>query len=106
MDTISRRGALRLLALGTLGLAACNARRLPDSRRQTWTVLVDLSGTAVTDRQYYAKELDLFIQGIAEIKPGAVVDRLRLIDIAPTVAHLLGLEMKEVEGRRVAEILK
>ena len=39
-----------------------------------------------------------FVAAGAGVKPGASVDRMRLIDIAPTVARLLGLEMPAVEG--------
>ena len=42
----------------------------------------------------------------AGVKTGAVVEKMRLIDVAPTVAKLLGLEMKDVEGSAVAAILR
>ncbi|MBI2932842.1 MAG: alkaline phosphatase family protein [Planctomycetes bacterium] len=42
----------------------------------------------------------------AGIKVGGCVERMRLIDIAPTVARLLALAMDDVEGRVVAEILE
>jgi hypothetical protein len=40
------------------------------------------------------------------IAPGTVIERLRLIDIAPTVARWLGLEMEEVEGRPIAALVR
>jgi predicted AlkP superfamily pyrophosphatase or phosphodiesterase len=39
------------------------------------------------------------------IKPGAVVKEIRNLDVAPTMAHLLGLEMKGVDGRVLTEML-
>ncbi|MBI5368244.1 MAG: alkaline phosphatase family protein [Planctomycetes bacterium] len=39
------------------------------------------------------------------IKPGVLLPSARLIDIAPTVAHLLDLAMPGVEGRVLAEVL-
>lgn len=39
------------------------------------------------------------------IRQGAVLERMSTVDLAPTVAALLGLEMKNVEGRVLTEIL-
>jgi hypothetical protein len=47
-----------------------------------------------------------FIAHGAGVKPGVVVDRVRLVDVAPTVARLLGLALPPVEGRVLAEILE
>ncbi len=47
-----------------------------------------------------------FVAAGAGIRPGAVVDRMRLVDVAPTVARLLGLEMKDVEGAPVDALLR
>lgn len=47
----------------------------------------------------------LIVNG-AGVRGGASLDRARLIDVAPTVAKLLGVEMKDVEGRVLAELLK
>lgn len=41
-----------------------------------------------------------------DIRPGAVVERARIVDIAPTVACTLGFEMPDVDGRVVHEILR
>jgi hypothetical protein len=46
-----------------------------------------------------------FVAWGAGIKRGAVVKDIRNLDVAPTMAHLLGLEMKNVEGRVLAELL-
>jgi predicted AlkP superfamily pyrophosphatase or phosphodiesterase len=47
-----------------------------------------------------------FIAAGAGIRPGVVLNRIRLIDIAPTVARLLALTPPSIEGRVVDEILK
>ena len=51
-------------------------------------------------------ELDgIFIASGAGIKKGVHLKRVRNLDVAPTIARLLGLEMKNVEGRVLEEIL-
>ncbi len=40
------------------------------------------------------------------IKKGVVLDTIHLTDVAPTVAELLGLEMKNTDGRVLKEILE
>lgn len=40
------------------------------------------------------------------IKPGVVLDSMRLIDEGPTMARLLGLQLKDADGRVLEEILK
>jgi predicted AlkP superfamily pyrophosphatase or phosphodiesterase len=40
------------------------------------------------------------------IRPGARLDRVRLVDVAPTVAALLGFRMEGVDGRVLDEILE
>lgn len=47
----------------------------------------------------------LFIASGRGIKPGVTLDAVRTIDIAPTAAQLLGVELKDVEGRALTEIL-
>jgi predicted AlkP superfamily pyrophosphatase or phosphodiesterase len=42
----------------------------------------------------------------AGIKGGVRIERMRVIDIAPTVSKLLGLDMREVEGSPLEAILK
>ena len=39
------------------------------------------------------------------IKKGATIGHVRSLDVAPTIARLLGLEMKDVEGRVLTEAL-
>jgi predicted AlkP superfamily pyrophosphatase or phosphodiesterase len=40
------------------------------------------------------------------VKAGAVAGRARLVDVAPTVARLMGLSMPEAEGRALTEMLQ
>jgi hypothetical protein len=40
------------------------------------------------------------------VRTGARIGHVRSLDIAPTVARLLGLEMKNVEGRVLTEALE
>jgi len=47
-----------------------------------------------------------FIAWGAGIKPGVTLKEIRNVDVAPTIAAILGLEMKNVEGRVLKEILK
>lgn len=47
-----------------------------------------------------------FIASGAGIKPGVVLDRVDNVDMSPTVARLLGLEMKNVDGKVLETLLK
>jgi predicted AlkP superfamily pyrophosphatase or phosphodiesterase len=47
----------------------------------------------------------IFIASGRGIKPGVTVDSVNNIDLAPTMARLLGLELNEVDGRVLSEIL-
>jgi predicted AlkP superfamily pyrophosphatase or phosphodiesterase len=47
-----------------------------------------------------------FIAAGAGIRPGTVVDRIGLVDVAPTVARLLGLTPPAIDGRVLEEILQ
>jgi predicted AlkP superfamily pyrophosphatase or phosphodiesterase len=47
----------------------------------------------------------IFIAAGAGIRKGAVLDEMTNLDVAPTMAKLLGLEMKNVDGRVLGEIL-
>lgn len=47
-----------------------------------------------------------FIAAGAGIRRGVVLDRIRLIDIAPTLARLLGVSAPPVEGRVLEDILE
>jgi predicted AlkP superfamily pyrophosphatase or phosphodiesterase len=48
----------------------------------------------------------IFIAWGNGIRPGARLDEIRNVDVAPTIAHLLGLEMKNISGRPLTGILK
>jgi predicted AlkP superfamily pyrophosphatase or phosphodiesterase len=47
-----------------------------------------------------------FLAWGAAIKPGVKLPRIRNVDVAPTMAAVLGLKMDNVEGRVLTEILK
>ncbi len=47
-----------------------------------------------------------FVAAGAGIKPGVVLDKISNTDVSPTIAALLGVEMKDVEGRVLDEILE
>jgi predicted AlkP superfamily pyrophosphatase or phosphodiesterase len=52
-------------------------------------------------------ELDgIFIASGAGIKKGVRLQRVRNVDVAPTIARLLGLELPNVDGRVLEEILE
>jgi predicted AlkP superfamily pyrophosphatase or phosphodiesterase len=46
-----------------------------------------------------------FVAWGAGVKPGSSVGEIRNVDVAPTVARLLGVEMKNVEGTPVSGVL-
>jgi len=48
----------------------------------------------------------IFLAWGAGIKPGLLLDEIRNVDVAPTIAKILGLEMKDMEGRVLDEIFK
>lgn len=50
-------------------------------------------------------DASFIIQG-AGVKQGVVLDEMANVDVAPTIAKLLGLEMKNVDGRVLTEVLK
>jgi len=57
---------------------------------------------------YYNGDPDLdgiFIASGSGIKPGAKLGRIKNLDVAPTLARLMGLELPGVEGRVLSEIL-
>lgn len=57
---------------------------------------------------YLASDPELegvFIASGAHIRPGVTLPRMRNLDLAPTIARLLGLELPEAEGRVLEEIL-
>jgi predicted AlkP superfamily pyrophosphatase or phosphodiesterase len=48
----------------------------------------------------------IFIASGAGIPKGVRLESIRNLDVAPTIALLLGLEMKQVSGRPIQEIMK
>lgn len=46
-----------------------------------------------------------FVISGAGIKPGVVLDKVSNTDVAPTIAALLGVEMRDVEGRALSELI-
>ena len=48
----------------------------------------------------------LFIASGRGIKPGAKLKSVDNVDVAPTAAKLLGVELKNVDGRVLTEILQ
>jgi hypothetical protein len=47
-----------------------------------------------------------FIASGRGIKKGVVLDSIRLVDVAPTIARLLGLEMKDTDGHALNKIIE
>ena len=47
-----------------------------------------------------------FVAWGAAIKPGTKLGKIRSVDVAPTMASILGIKMENVEGRPLTEILK
>lgn len=47
-----------------------------------------------------------FIASGAGIRQGATIEQIENIDVAPTVAHLLGVDLKGVDGKVVKQILR
>lgn len=48
----------------------------------------------------------IFIAWGANVRPGILVDEVSNLDVAPTIAKLLGLDMKNMDGRPLDEFLK
>jgi predicted AlkP superfamily pyrophosphatase or phosphodiesterase len=48
----------------------------------------------------------IFIAHGRRIRPGSSLPRIANLDVAPTIAHLLGLEIPNAEGRVLSEILE
>lgn len=47
-----------------------------------------------------------FVISGPRIKPGTVLDLMSNTDVAPTAAHLLGVEMKDVDGKVLTEVMR
>jgi predicted AlkP superfamily pyrophosphatase or phosphodiesterase len=70
--------------------------------------VVDATPTSLGTHGYVSTEPDiraLFIAFGRGIKPGVVLDSVKTLDLAPTAARLLGVELKDVEGRVLQELL-
>jgi predicted AlkP superfamily pyrophosphatase or phosphodiesterase len=78
--------------------------------RTTGSSVANLSrGADRTARGYAPSRVEmrgLFVIAGKGIKAGAQTPYARLIDIAPTVARLLSLEMKTARGRVISEVIK
>lgn len=71
-------------------------------------LVVDAPPTSLGAHGYVSSDpdlLSLFIASGRGIKPGATLGIMNTVDIAPTAARLLGVEMKGVDGRVLDEIL-
>ena len=71
-------------------------------------VNVDAPAGSLGSHGYIATDPDLralFIASGRGIKPGMTLDVVDNVDVAPTAARLLGLELKNVDGRVLTEIL-
>jgi predicted AlkP superfamily pyrophosphatase or phosphodiesterase len=72
-------------------------------------VVIDAAEGSLGSHGYVSSDPELqslFIASGRGIKPGVVLDRVDAIDVAPTAARLLGLELKNVEGRVLVEMLE
>jgi predicted AlkP superfamily pyrophosphatase or phosphodiesterase len=80
------------------------------SSRMTGSPITNLSKGADRATSGYAPSRvemrALFVIAGKGVKSGAQTPYARLIDIAPTMAKLLGLEMKTARGRVISEVLK
>jgi predicted AlkP superfamily pyrophosphatase or phosphodiesterase len=64
-------------------------------------------GTRGTHGNHFSNRLldATFIAWGAAIKPGTKISRMRNVDVAPTLAAVLGIRMENVEGRVLTEIV-
>jgi hypothetical protein len=71
-------------------------------------VTVDAPAGSLGSHGYIATDPDLralFIASGRGIKPGTTLDFVDTVDVAPTAARLLGVDLTKVEGRVLTEIL-
>jgi hypothetical protein len=71
--------------------------------------VVDVPPASLGSHGYVATEPDIqaiFIASGRGIRSGVAVDRVRTLDLAPTAARLLGVDLGPVEGRVLTEILE
>jgi predicted AlkP superfamily pyrophosphatase or phosphodiesterase len=107
---ITRREATRLGADPRPALYLDAAPLYAITARTTGSSITNLSkGADRAARGYAPSRMEmraLFVIAGKGIKSGEQMPYARLIDIAPTVARLLGLEMKTARGRVISEVLK
>lgn len=71
-------------------------------------IVVDTAPTSLGAHGYPASDPELralFIASGRGIRPGTTLETVSTLDLAPTMARLLGVELKDVEGRVLTEIL-
>lgn len=71
--------------------------------------VVDAPAGSLGAHGYLSTDPDLralFIAAGRGITPGVTLDTVNTVDIAPTAARLLGVELKDVQGRVLTEILR
>jgi predicted AlkP superfamily pyrophosphatase or phosphodiesterase len=77
---------------------------------QDGAVVVDVPAGSVAGTHGYLRDMPdmraTFVASGYGIRKGASIGEVRNVDIAPTVARLLGLEMKDVAGRVLTEVLR
>src|SRR5215468_546096 len=107
---IPRRDATKLGADPRVSLYLDAAPTYAIKAKTTGAPMTNLTkGEDRTARGYAPSRVEmraLFIISGNGIKSGVQVEYARLIDIAPTMARLLGLEMKTARGRVIAEVIK
>jgi predicted AlkP superfamily pyrophosphatase or phosphodiesterase len=107
---ITRREATKLGADPNVALYLDAAPFYAITTRMTGSSITGLSRGADRAACGYAPSRvemrALFVIAGKGIKSGARVEYARLIDIAPTMARLLGLEMKTARGRVISEVIK
>jgi predicted AlkP superfamily pyrophosphatase or phosphodiesterase len=92
--------------MGALVLTARDGYAFSADTNEPFTV--DAPATSLGTHGYVSTEPDiraLFIASGRGIQPGVVLETVNTIDLAPTAARLLGLELKNVEGRVLQEVL-
>jgi predicted AlkP superfamily pyrophosphatase or phosphodiesterase len=107
---ITRREATKLGADPRVALYLDAAPLYAITAKTTGSPITNLSkGADRAVRGYAPSRVEmraLFVIAGKGIKSGAQTPYARLIDVAPTVARLLGLEMKTARGRVISEVLK
>jgi predicted AlkP superfamily pyrophosphatase or phosphodiesterase len=107
---ITRREATKLGADSRAALYLDAAPLYAITARSTGSSITNLSrGADRSIRGYAPSRVEmraLFVIAGKGIKSGEQTPYARLIDVAPTVARLLGLEMKTARGRVISEVLK